>query len=74
MKVLIEWSAWMSEQKVIGSSPLHGRGRVQMPSEIREILGVKDGDTVVWISNGFGEIYVRKGTVEGVQPKRRYIR
>ena len=45
--------------EVIATSKVFQRGKVQLPSEVRERLNLKDGDKVVWFQFQ-GRIYVRK--------------
>ena len=37
------------EKKIEAVSTLFQKGKIQLPSEVRNALGVKDGDKVVWI-------------------------
>ena len=35
-------------------------GRTTIPQAVRKILGVKDGDRIVWYINDSGEVCIRK--------------
>jgi len=48
--------------EIIGVRKVHDRGRVQIPSRVREELRVKDGDGIYWIK--FDEkFYVTKAVI-----------
>ena len=38
------------------------RGRVQIPKEVREALGISDGDSVYWVYGLDGRFYIVKAT------------
>jgi len=39
----------VTTRRIIATSKLFSNGRLYMPKEVRRILNVDDGDTVVWI-------------------------
>jgi AbrB family looped-hinge helix DNA binding protein len=45
---------------VLGRMKVHGRGRIQLPREARELLGIQDNDFVYIVVNREKEIVVRK--------------
>ena len=49
---------------IIATSKMFQRGKTVVPKEVRERLGVKDGDTLVWAWNE------SRGTVELVVNKK----
>lgn len=46
-------------EKVIGMAKVHGNGRIQVPRRVRELLGVEDGDFVLFIMEG-GRVYLSR--------------
>jgi len=48
-----------ASKKVLGVTKIFGRGRVQVPKEARRILGLSDGDKILWIQTS-GEVIVRR--------------
>lgn len=44
----------------MGVRQLQDRGRLQVPKEVREDLGLVEGDQVYWIKGLDGRIYVMK--------------
>lgn len=45
--------------QIIDVSPIYQHGKTHVPKDVREILGVKDGDKIVyWIDEG--KIYIEK--------------
>ena len=57
----------MSTSGLIEVTLLYGKGRTQVPSEVRQYLNLKDGDKLAWYINSDGTIYIRK-----VEPPIRY--
>jgi len=47
-------------KQVLGVTKMFGRGRVQVPKEARRILGLRDGDRVLWIQASDREVIVRR--------------
>ena len=45
---------------ILGVRQLQDRGRLQVPKEVREDLGLVEGDQVYWIKGLDGRIYVMK--------------
>lgn len=45
------------DNEILGVSKMFGKGRVQVPADVRKILGVTDGQKLVWKSKD-GEIVV----------------
>jgi len=35
--------------RIVATSKIFQKGKTQVPSEVRKDLGLKDGDTLVWI-------------------------
>lgn len=46
--------------EIIGVRTVQNRGRIQIPKKIREIIGLKDGDSVYWIHGLDGRSYITK--------------
>jgi AbrB family looped-hinge helix DNA binding protein len=59
-------------QKIIAVRKVYGRGRVQIPVEIREQLGLDDGDKLIFIQSN-GEYFIRKAEVT-LEPMPRLTR
>jgi AbrB family looped-hinge helix DNA binding protein len=47
------------EEKIIALSRVYQRGKTQVPKEVRDILGIEDGDKVLWLFES-GKLIVRK--------------
>jgi len=45
---------------VLGTSKVHGRGKVVIPKEVREKIDVRDGDLVYFLEDERGEVVLRK--------------
>ena len=50
----------MSIEGLIEVCKVYARGRVQIPSEIRDELGLKDGSKIAWFRDSDGTIYIKK--------------
>jgi len=48
------------EGKIIAVRKVQDRGRVQIPSDIRKMMNLRDGDDVYWIHGPNGRFYVVK--------------
>jgi len=59
---LSDYRGW---RKVLGVTSVYGNGRTQVPSRVRQLLGLSDGDLVAWYQDDSGRIYVEK------QPEKR---
>lgn len=46
---------------VLGTSKVTGGGRIQIISDVRKLLGVKNGAVIVFEKNEKNEIVIRKG-------------
>lgn len=57
-------------EEIITTRKLYGRGRVQVPSEIRKELGVKNGDRIAFIRSAFGDIFIKRADTRSVQVKK----
>jgi len=53
----------MGGGKIIGIAKLSRRGLMVLPKEVREALGLKDGDQVVFVEDN-KRIYIVKGPIE----------
>jgi AbrB family looped-hinge helix DNA binding protein len=51
--------------EIIAVSRVYGKGRLQLPKEVRLALGVGDGDRVLFVRDAEGRI-----TIERASPKR----
>jgi len=40
-------------------SRVFGRGKCSIPRDVREMLGVSDGDKILWYRNDRGEVCIR---------------
>ncbi len=50
----------MEERVILSTNKVYGRGRVQVPKRVRDILNVVDGDFIYFIQNEHGEILMEK--------------
>ena len=62
----------MVPQTVVAVRKIYGRGRVQIPVEVRKQLGLKDGDKLIFIQSD-GEYFIRKAEVT-LEPMPRLTR
>jgi len=47
-------------RRLIDISKIYQRGKTQIPSEVRKILNLKDGDKLLWYEEENGKITVEK--------------
>lgn len=46
-------SKYQPTESIVDVSKVFGRGKTQIPSDVRKTLGLKDGDKIVWkLENG----------------------
>ncbi len=45
---------------IVGVRQLQDRGRLQVPKEVREGIGLVDGDDVYWVKGLDGRFYIAK--------------
>jgi len=46
-------SKYQQTESTVDVSKVFGRGKTQVPSDVRKLLGLKDGDKIVWkLENG----------------------
>jgi len=50
----------VSDRVVVGVRRVHGKGRVTIPKEVREALGLKDGDLVYFVRDAYGAVSIEK--------------
>jgi AbrB family looped-hinge helix DNA binding protein len=50
----------MSKSVIIAVTKVYGKGRIQLPKEVRLTLEVKDGDRIYFTQDELGRIYVEK--------------
>lgn len=50
----------MVESEVIHTSPMFGKGKIVVPKEIREYLGVGDGGKIAFLRDEEGKIWIKK--------------
>ena len=51
---------------IVAVRKMQDRGRIQVPKEVRQELGLSDGDTVYWVRSRDGKFYIVKaGQLEG---------
>ena len=46
--------------EIVAARKITNRGRVQIPKEIRDALGVEDGDRIIWVRHPDGRFYILK--------------
>ena len=46
--------------EILGVRTLQNRGRIQVPKKVRDILGLKDGDSIYWVQGLDGRLYIAK--------------
>lgn len=49
----------MTPPSVKGVTKVYQKGKTQVPSEIRKVLHLKDGDRLVWYDEG-GRVFVKR--------------
>ena len=49
----------MSEN-VLAIAKVWGKGRIQVPQEVRDMLGIQDGDRIYFVVTMMGELIFRK--------------
>ena len=59
-------------QKIVAVRKIYGRGRVQIPVEIRKRLQLRDGDKLIFIQSN-GMYFIRKAEVT-LEPMPRLTR
>jgi len=50
----------ISEKTDIAINKVHSNGRVQIPAEVREKLGIEDGDKIKWCLHKSGFIFIMR--------------
>jgi len=52
-------SRYEPSRRIVEISPIYGRGKTHIPKDVRERLGIEDGDKIVyWLEEG--KIYIEK--------------
>jgi len=46
--------------EIIGVRKIQDRGRLQVPKEIRDLIGLEEGDSVYWLRGLDGRFYIAK--------------
>lgn len=46
--------------EIMGVRTIQDRGRLQIPKKVRDLIGLKDGDSVYWIHGLDGRFYISK--------------
>jgi len=46
--------------EIIGVRKVQDRGRLQVPKEIRDLIGLEEGDSVYWLRGLDGRFYIAK--------------
>jgi len=46
--------------EIMGVRKIQDRGRLQIPKKVRDLIGLKDGDSVYWIQGLDGRFYIAK--------------
>ncbi len=44
---------------ILKTTKIYGKGRTQIPPEVRKKLGLKDGDSIAWIEDLQGNIMIK---------------
>jgi len=50
---------YRTSERLIGMSKVYQRGKTQIPSEVRKVLSIEDGQKAVWLFKE-GDIVIRK--------------
>lgn len=50
----------MSVDGLIEIAKVYARGRIQLPSDVREFLNLKDGDKIAFIKDSGGAVFIKK--------------
>ena len=62
----------MKMETILGTSKIDPRNRVTLVQPIPELLGVKSGDLIVFISDGDGNIIIKASNVSHLNKKEFY--
>ena len=46
--------------EILGVRTIQNRGRIQIPKKIRDLIDLKDGDSVYWLHGLDGRFYIAK--------------
>lgn len=57
---------------VVGFVSVYGKGRMQIPSEVRRELQISDGDKIVWKRDLMGKFFIEKAELK--REGGRYVR
>lgn len=49
-----------TDRLIIQTVKVHGKGRIQIPKEVRQILGISDGDLLYFVQDISGKIFLEK--------------
>jgi AbrB family looped-hinge helix DNA binding protein len=49
-----------SDRLIVATVKVHGKGRIQIPKDIRQILNISDGERLYFIQDSSGKIFVEK--------------
>jgi antitoxin PrlF len=61
----------MSEQKPYYKTRLRGRGQITLPPEIRERLGIREGDDLLFYVNDTGQVIIEQAQI--VDPEQSWF-
>lgn len=59
---MIEMPRYEESKKLIAMSKVYQRGKAQIPSEIRKILELRDGDKICFFQDEEGNILIEKSS------------
>ena len=62
----------MGERVILAVAKVHGKGRVQIPKQVREALKIEDGGRVYFIQDELGRIYIEKAPTLRRERKGKY--
>ena len=51
----------MEERKILATTKMTSANQTTIPKAVRRLLGLRPGDTIVWVLGQGGQIYVERG-------------
>lgn len=54
----------MTDEEIVGTSKIDPRGRITLVKPIPELLGVKEGDLIVFVKDKEGNITIRSSKIK----------